>query len=148
MSYPFNLIFPDVLGDLKPWLVNHPLLSPVIGGRVFFVTPDQTPTPPWIRIYRSGGGPDPLSDTPLDEVRVSHEVWGSDRTDRAAVRDVVSILKTVYFYANHLPLNPPSGSTWLLSAGVNSEVEADDIALGWPRIVVDAVLVVRLTTVL
>lgn len=148
MTYPFTPVFPDVLGDLKPWLQNHPLLRPLTGGRVFFVTPDATPTSPWIRIYRSGGGPNPLSDTPLDEVRVSHEVWGSDRTDRAAVREVVSLLKSVYYYASHLPLNPPNGSTWLLSAGVNSEVEADDPALGWPRVVVDIILNTRLTTIL
>jgi hypothetical protein len=140
-----TIVFPDLLGDLRVWLINHPLLSPLTGGRVFFRIPNSKtpPTAPFMRIYRSGGGLDPMEDTPMDYPRVSHEIWGVANTDYQNLRSVEAALKSAYYHGQGAQLNP-DGTTVMLSGAVVTSIDAPDPDLGWPRIIVDALLTVRI----
>ena len=137
------VVFPDTLADYKVWLSNHPLLTPLIGARVFFRTPDTTPTPPWVRIYQAGGAPGALEDYPADHPRISHEIWGTSGLNYQAIRQVELALKSALYFGGMTLLNP-AGLTVLMSGTVVSAVDAPDPDLGWPRRVVDALLHVRI----
>lgn len=141
-----TVIYPDVEADFKAWLQGHPMLAGLTGGRVFFRIPKDNPTAPFLRLYRVGGGPNPLDATPIDMPRMAVEVWHTQITGNPppyqVLRAVVSALQSALFYAQGTLLNP-NGSTVLLSGSVTGVVDAPDPDLGWPRLVVDMALNVR-----
>jgi hypothetical protein len=141
-----TVVYPDVEGDFKVWLQGHPLLSTLTGTRVFFRIPKDNPKPPFLRVYRAGGGPNPLEDTPIDSPRMSIEIWHTSVSGSPPpyliLRQVVQALQSALFLAQGVLLNP-LGSTVLLSGSVVGVVDAPDPDLGWPRLVVDTVLNVR-----
>jgi hypothetical protein len=145
---PGTLLYPDIEGDFKVWLQHHELLSGLTAGRVFFRLPKDNPTPPFLRLYRLGGGPNPLDDTPVDMPRMAVEVWhtmvSGSPPPYAVLRQTVRALQTALFQAQGVLLNP-KGSTTLLSGSVIGVVDAPDPDLGWPRLVVDMALNVRVT---
>jgi Protein of unknown function (DUF3168) len=140
------LVYPDIEGDLKVWLQSHPLLASLTGTRVFFRLPKENPTPPFLRLYRVGGAPSPLDDTPIDMPRMALEVWHTQVSGSpppySVLRQVVRALQTALFQAQGVTLNP-AGTTVLLSGAVTNVVDAPDPDLGWPRLVVDCSLNVR-----
>ncbi|MCU1494873.1 MAG: hypothetical protein JWO62_2637 [Acidimicrobiaceae bacterium] len=136
-----SLVFPDAMADLRSFLRAHPLLAGLSGPRVFFRIPTPAPTvAPFIRLYQAGGGP-LASETPTDQLRVAHEVWGLQFSDYTLVRQTVQALKTLYQQGSDVLMG---AGTVLQDARVTSSVDAPDSDSGWPRLVVDALLTVTL----
>lgn len=127
--------------DLRYWLRNHPNLQPIHEGRVFFRLPDH-PKTPCIRIYRSGGGVQNESEAPVQDIRVSIELWGSDFKEYDRLDGLRSLVEDLFDNAEVGQLINPTGNTILWNANMTTAFDAPDPETGWPRIVCDVILTV------
>lgn len=82
--------FTDAEGALRTYLRAQ--TSGTFAGRVFFDVPLGTPTFPLAVIGRIGGGPQP-GEAPVEDVRVSIDVWAQSKKDAIdAAREVVGVI--------------------------------------------------------
>lgn len=132
----------DAMGDIKVWLINHATLAPLHDGNVFFRIPDTDPTGQFMRIYRTGGSPQ-AGDTPLWDIKVSVEAWGTRNQDYDLVRGLATAIEGILFDVQSPILANPEGNTVILDAEANSGFDSPDPDTGWPRIVVNATFTVR-----
>lgn len=136
-----ELVFPDALPDFKYWLQKDPILAPLHGGRVFFRLPRST-IAPMLRISQVGGGPQPNSEVPLEDIALLTEIWGMQDKDYTAVRQLrIAFQHVCQQYVARTPLNP-SGNTILMNAQWNSAFDSPDPETGWPRIICNTTMTV------
>lgn len=138
-----SIIYPDAMPDIRSWLRNHPYLADLSAGRVFFNIPAKIKTAPFVRIYRSGGGPQADgSDSPVLDLRVAVEAWGMTGADYTAVRQTILAVEAA---AHDLDPGTVIGTgTVLLNVNPTTSLDTPDPDTGWPRIMLDAVFTVRL----
>jgi hypothetical protein len=140
-------VYPDVMADFKQWLKAHPLLAPVIGGRVFFRVPIANGKIavsgyPFLRIYSILEQPSSQSDFQWLTETVSIEMWGQRASDWPMLRN----LKTLVTQAlqdlgvqGSTRINPV-GSTVTLDASISHWLDDVDPETGFPRIIGNASL--------
>lgn len=142
---PTVSVYPDVMADFKVWLEDHPVLSPVIQGRVFYQVPttgDRLAVSgfPFLRIFLILEQPQP------DEIKwitatVSIEAWGR-KGDWPMLRNL-KLLITEALYdlgcQGSTRINP-TGSTVTLDAAITHWIDDVDPELGLPRIIGNASL--------
>lgn len=129
---------------MRYWLRNHPNLV-ALQGRVFFRLPDN-PKTPCMRLYRSGGAVQVNSEVPMQDVRLSIELWGSDFKEFADLDNLRSLLEDACWGVDPGTLLNPTGNTLLWNASLNTAFDAPDPDTGWPRIVCDVVVTVTAQT--
>lgn len=143
LSTPTRTFFPDAMPDIRQWLRNHPYLADLSGGRVFFTIPPKPSAAPFVRIYRSGGGPlgDP-HDAPVSNLRLGIDVWGMKGADYQKVRQTVLAIEAA---AHDLPPGTVLGDndTVGMNLNITTAVDTPDPSTGWPRIYLDAIFTVR-----
>jgi hypothetical protein len=137
-------VFPDVLPDFRAWLKAHPMLSPVIGGRVFY----QVPTSdgklavsgyPFLRIYSVLEQPDNTGDIMWLVETVSIEAWGR-KGDWPMLRNLKTIITTALYelgLQGSTRINP-TGSTVTLDAAIDHWLDDVDPETGFARIIGNA----------
>lgn len=142
-----SVAFPNAMWDLRYWLRNHPKLSPIHDGRVFFRLPDN-PVAPLMRLYRSGGGQQPNTEAPISDVRIAVEIWGitdpvTGRSDYQPLTQLQMALEDACL--NNAPgtLVNPSGNTILDNANFTTGFDSPDPSTGWPRIICDIICTVK-----
>lgn len=140
-----NLVFPNTMWDTRAWLRADPTLNPLHDGRVFFRLPDN-PQAPLMRIYKSGGGVQNDSETPMQDIRVALEVWGMQNSDYQKVTQLSLALESVCHQVQPGTLINPDGNTVLHNANFTTGFDSPDPDTGWPRIVCDVVLTVTAFT--
>lgn len=134
----------DPIGDILAWLKAHPVLSLLHNGNVYIRLPDDNPPAPFLRIYRSGGGVQ-AGESPLQDIRVAVEVWGTDDSDSQTVRMFVSAMEgAAQAFQSPAVANPGLGTTAILNFTVNAAPDSPDPDTGWPRTVADTVFTVRI----
>jgi hypothetical protein len=135
-------LYPDAMPDIRSWLRNHSYLASLSAGRVFFSIPPKITQAPFIRIYRSGGGPQAESEAPVSDIRVGIDVWGLTGADYTAVRSTVRAIEAA---AHDFQPGTQLGSTGTIGLNVNvtTAVDTPDPDTGWPRIYMDAIFTVR-----
>lgn len=131
-----DLLVPDVMADLQTYLQGHPLLADLTGPRVWFRIQGSPTAAPFIRLYQVGGGM-LAGEVPVENPRISHEIWGLANPDYVKVRQTVRALKTIYQSAQNVLM----GSTVLQNAEVTGTVDSPDPDTGIPRVVLDVVLI-------
>lgn len=129
---------PDVLPDAKAWLQS----LQIVGNRVFFRLPSRPSNSPFIRISRSGGGPQPNAEVGVTQPRVTVEIWGLMDTDYEAVRGAALAIEQACHDVNR-PTPIGSTETVLLGANVLSTFDSPDPDTGWPRIIMSLALDAR-----
>lgn len=142
---PTTELFPDVMGDLKTWLKS--VTTDLLDGRVFFRFP-TTMGYPAVRIYEAGGGPQPDSEAPLEDVRIVFDIWGKptsgpNTTGDGTYADVVAVQRRLKTQLHDLHGPIGSGATYVLNADVTSSVRGTDPDGGSARLIVTALLTVR-----
>lgn len=134
---------PDAMGDINEWIINHPVLSPLHGGRVYFQIPDVTPAAPFIRMSRAGGSLQAGS-TPLQDIRVTFEVWVTALNEAPSLRQLVAAMESVFFDLQSPTIaNPETGDTTILNVDINAALDSPDPDTGWPRSILSTVFTVR-----
>lgn len=133
------IVVPDALNDIRAWLRQHPDLSPLHNGRVFFRIPDNQTQFPLLRIYRSGGGIVAAGgDAPVQNVNVSIECWHNTGRGYQALRQLVNAVESALWQLGASTLINPAGNTVVLDALVTNVIDSPDPDEGWPRFVVDS----------
>lgn len=135
--------FPDAMPDIRGWLRTHPDLAPLHAGRVFFRIPDSQPATPFMRIYRSSGAVQP-GETPIQDLRISLEIWGTQNSDYQSVRQLaVAVEGACHKIMGPTPIG--SGATTVTNAQVQAAIDTPEPDSGWPRISIETVFTVRNT---
>lgn len=107
------------------------------GQRAYFGTPEQpNPTLPMLVVSRIGGGPQ-LGEAPLDDARLSVDVWGITKFQ------AVEAVKVLTGLIQDLASTPLDAGTIALNGQVDSVVWAPDDTLKLPRYVVDCTLTLK-----
>ncbi len=141
-----ELVFPDVMLDVRYWLRNDPTLNPLHGGRVFWRFPDRNLVAPLQLISQVGGGPQLDSEAPIEDIQMTVQTWGLQNADYQAVRQLDLALKSVcQQYPAGRPMNP-TGNTRLHNARFNTSFDSPDGPTGWPRKIAHITLTVSATT--
>lgn len=130
---------PDAMGDICQWIIDHPVLAPLHGGRVYFRIPDQDPASPFIRISRAGGSLQPGT-TPLQDIRVTLEAWVTAYNEAQTLRELVAAIESVFF---DVQSPTRTGGTTILDASVNASIDSPDPDTGWPRSILSTIFTVR-----
>lgn len=130
-------VFSDVLGDVRTWLRALPSLQPYTGARAFFAFPLGA-TFPAIRIYRSGGAPQP-GETPLRDPRITVEIASDDPSQFAAISHASDVLEAEFWALT----GPIGGSTFVLNGQVNTVFDSPDPDDLMPRKFLDVTLTVK-----
>lgn len=138
-------VFPNAMWDLRYWLRNHPNLNPLHGGRVFFRLPDH-PVAPFMRLYRVGGAVQSDSEVPMQDLRLSIEIWGMQDSDFQKLTQLQLGLEDACTNNPSGTLVNPSGNTILDNAGFTTGFDSPDPDTGWPRIVCDVTVTVKAST--
>lgn len=128
--------FTDVEGALRTWEKTHPLLVPVVAGRVFFGYPDGSPALPLLTLSRAGGAPQ-RGEAPLEDVRISHSVWGSNK--KMAIDGVKALTSALHSLSNVVL----DEFTYAYSAEVTNVLWLPDQEAKLARYVCDAIVTVR-----
>ena len=131
--------------DMRYWLRNHPNLNPVHGGRVFFRLPDN-PQTPCLRLYRSGGAVQVNSEAPMQDVRISIEIWGSQWKEYATLDNLRALLEDACWGVEPGAIANPTGNTVIHNLNFTTAFDSPDADTGWPRIVCDVVATVTAST--
>ena len=134
--------FPDAMPDIRYWLRNHPYLSALSAGRVFFNIPPKVKTAPFIRIYRSGGGPQIDSEVPMSDLRLGIDVWGMSGRDYDVVRQTVLAIESAAHDLDPGTVLGPTGTVGQ-NISVTTALDTPDPDTGWPRIAMDVIFTVR-----
>lgn len=79
-------MFTDIEGLAREWVRD--LALPSIGNRAWFGIPDGTPAMPLTVVMRVGGRPQP-GEAPLEDPRLSFDVWG--RTKESAANATIEM---------------------------------------------------------
>lgn len=142
----------DPMSDLKVWLINNEDLG-LDEEHVYFVLPKNevlaTLGAPVLRLYRSGGGASADTDTPELNLRVGIEVWGfgngtdGQPSDWPKVRQMASLLESEFQKVLGPTVLNPAGTSTARSMLITAFPERPDPELGWPRMVADALVIVR-----
>ena len=140
-----TVVFPNTMFDVRAWLRAAPNLAPIHGGRVFFRLPDTVQTP-CMRIYRAGGAVMTNSEAPVQDIRLSIEIWGSAWKDYPVLTNLQLALEDLCHNVQGGTLINPSGNTVLHNASFNVGFDSPDPETGWPRIVCDVVVTVTAKT--
>lgn len=119
---------PDVLPDLKAWLVS----LGVVPGGVYYRLPDNPRDSPFMRVARAGGGPDMNAEVPVTTLRATIEIWGLVNSDYEAVRTAALAVEQAA-HAISTPTAIGSGNTILLAANVTTSYDSPDPDTGLPR---------------
>jgi len=131
--------FVDVEGSLRTWARNHPLLTPLLAGRVFFGVPAASPVLPLVTVARIGGGPQP-GEAPLEDVRITFEVWAKGKEDATEV--MTNLVEALFDMRNDtLP-----GDTHGYSAQDVNVLWQPDNTAKLARYIVDCAVTVRSST--
>jgi hypothetical protein len=133
--------YPDFMGDIRTWARS--VTNDLLDGRVFFKFP-TTMKYPAVRIHQAGGGPQSGSEAPIEDVRLVFDIWGSPGGSTpgtfADVTAVVRRLKTQL----HALSGPIGSTTHVLDADVTSVVSAVDPDGGSPRMLLTALVTIRI----
>ena len=134
--------YPDALPDIRFWLRNHHYLKDLSQGRVFFSIPPSVKKAPFIRIYRSGGGPQSENEAPIMDLRLGVETWGMAGADYEAVRQTALAIEQAAHDFDPGTVLGPNGT---VGQNINptTAMDSPDPDTGWPRIVLDVVFTVR-----
>jgi hypothetical protein len=130
-------LLPDVLPDLKAWLVA----LDVVGSRVWYRLPKKPSNSPFIRLSRAGGGPQQDAEVPVVIFRATVEIWGLMDSDYEAVRAVALAIEQAAHNVNGP--NFAGTNTILLSANVLTGYDSPDPDTGWPRYIQSLVVTAR-----
>jgi hypothetical protein len=134
MSDTFNLVLPDAMFDIRYWLRNDPILNSLHNGRVFFRL-SRTTIAPMLRISRLGGGLQPNTEAPVQDIQVVVEVWGMKNSDYESVRKLtIAIEHVCNQYPARTPLNP-TGNTAMQNVLFQTAYDKPDDETGWPRMI-------------
>jgi hypothetical protein len=116
------------------------------GGRVYFRVPEHAwDKGPVMRLYRVGGAVQPNSEVPMQDIRLSIEIWVQKWKRYPEITDLSSLLETACSELQAGSLINPQGNTRLHNASLNSAFDSPDPDTGWPRIVCDVVVTVTAT---
>ena len=87
-------LLPDTEAAARAWARVHPLLAPVVAGRVFFGFPPGDPALPLITVAELADTPDAGPD--VTACRLTWQVWGKDKaTASDAKRALVAALRGI-----------------------------------------------------
>jgi len=136
-------LYPEVEGPIKAWCKTVPSIADLTaaGRYVYFSAPDVAERPAqWLTIRRIGGAP-LLGNTPLDQPLVTFQCYGRTRLLASQLAEAVA-------NAIQAVEQTPMGDTLVaLQAQVTLWLFQPDPTLDdFPRVVVDALLVVRSST--
>lgn len=132
-------VFADVEAAVKAWAKAHPLLTPLIAGRVFLAPNANSAA--HIHLERVGGTAD-ASEAPVDHARIRFHCWSPNNNQAAA------IAYTVMRACREMTANTPMGAAAVgfgarvLSGPVPVRIEADQLA-GWHRYRLDVEFSIR-----
>lgn len=90
MTYELVDTFIDVEDIAKEWALSVPELVATVGvnssgnPNIYLGMPAGSPLPALV-LYRSGGGPEPGSDVPVDIARITFDCWASNRPAAKAI---------------------------------------------------------------
>lgn len=142
-----TVVVPDTLGDTRTFLRQDPASLAIHAGRVFFRLPDWVLGPqdsawtnngtPVLRLYRTGGGLVPGTETPIDAAVIALECWGGKNSDYPTLRSLAAAVASA-FHTAPCGLLTPGGSSWLLNAEATGAIDAPDPETGQPRLVLHA----------
>lgn len=76
--------FPDTEAGMKAFLKADAGVSAIVGSRVFFGSPKQGATLPYIAFARIGGGDD-ASEAPIDNAVLNLSCWGRSKEEAFSV---------------------------------------------------------------
>lgn len=129
-------MLPDAMPDIRHFLRNHPFLSGLSAGRVFFRIPDagKISVSPFIHLYWTGGGLQPDSEAPIADVSVALAIWGMDRGDYGLVRETSIAIQNIAFMFSDMTVLGPGGTIGKYLK-VTTGVDSPDPDTGWARIV-------------
>ena len=134
-----RFLLPDAMPDIKQWLHDHPYLNTLHGGRVYFRLPKtKRPKVPFVRIYRAGGGRQSNSEVPMQDLRVSIEVWGWEGRDYDAVRVLCNAIEGLVTEVPPGTLLGDNGSV-VTNVNVSTWFDSPDPDTGMPRMIGDSV---------
>lgn len=123
---------PDALPDVKLWLASLGV------GPAYFRLPPAPQldkiTTPFIRLSRSGGGPDANSEVPETTIRCTVEVFGQSNASYEAVRTGALAIEQAVFAVSGQTLI--GNSTMLLAANVLNGFDSPDPDTGFPRYII------------
>lgn len=86
--------FLDVEGAVRSWLRTQ---LPDLSGRVFFGIPAKSPILPLVTLQRIGGAPQ-FGESPLEDIRLSFDVWGLIKED--AINTLTALSEVITDIAN------------------------------------------------
>lgn len=104
MSLVNTVTFTDAEGAVREWARAQSDLNSAVNGRVFFGVPDGTPPFPLITVRRIGGTPQE-GEAPLDDARISFDVWAKTKAQAA---QIAAILISA---AHNMTPNTPMGAS-------------------------------------
>lgn len=80
--------FPDTEDAMKAYLKADSGVAALVGSRVFFGSPKQGATLPYIVVSRVGGGDD-VSEAPVDNAVLNASCWGRSKEEAFNVMNAV-----------------------------------------------------------
>lgn len=129
-------LFVDVEGGVREWL-KEKLADMNLGG-VWFAVPDGNPKLPLITLARIGGSPI-RGEVPLDQARISFEIWASNK------KVAVGVTERLVEALHQLRTSPLGTDAKSRGADVDSILWAPQQDPGEPRLaryIVDATVYV------
>jgi hypothetical protein len=133
----------DVAGAVNEWLATTSVAALVTrasdgGLSIWQAMPTDAPLPSVVT-SRVGGGPTPGSDLPEDTARISHQCWGSARSQARAL--AIALVGEAESLARNGTGFTAADGTVLMAAEVLLMMWLPDPDSDTPRYIVDAVYV-------